>query len=269
MRNTIIFLHIPRTGGTTFRDILERYYHSRNVIEIKNFINTEKSIESMTKERRSSIHLIKGHLNFGIHKWIDGPYKYITFLRHPIKRTLSTFKYIKNNIIHEDYNFIQTRSLYEYLESGNNLMLDNGMTRLLAGGEYTFNVPFGSVNEKHYEMAINNLDNHFAVTGITERFNESILVLANELNWKSPYYSIANKSNRIDLSIDIDELSTIKKYYHFDMKLYNYANNLLDNKINQIKNFNSKLKRFNYRNKIIGRFFIGTRLRRMSNRIFN
>ena len=26
-----------------------------------------------------------------------------------------------------------------------------------------------------------------------------------------------------------------KKYYHFDMKLYNYANNLLDNKINQIK----------------------------------
>ena len=241
MRNTIIFLHIPRTGGTTFRDILERYYHSRNVIEINNFINTEKNIKSITKERRSSIHLIKGHLNFGIHKWIDGPYKYITFLRHPIKRTLSTFKYIKNNIIHEDYNFIQSRSLNEYLESGNNLMLDNG----------------------------NNLDNHFAVTGITERFNESILVLANELNWKSPYYSIANKSNRMDLSIEIDELSTIKKYYHFDMKLYNYANNLLDNKINQIKNFNSKLKRFNYRNKIIGRFFIGTRLRRMSNRIFN
>ena len=73
------------------------------------------------------------------------------------------------------------------------------MTRLLAGGEYTFNVPFGSINEEHYEMAIKNLDNHFAVTGITERFNESILVLANELNWKSPYYSIANKSNRICL----------------------------------------------------------------------
>ena len=100
MRNTIIFLHIPRTGGTTFRDILERYYHSRNVIEINNFINTEKKIKSITKERRSSIHLIKGHLNFGIHKWIDGSYKYITFLRHPIKRTLSIFKYIKNKLIY-------------------------------------------------------------------------------------------------------------------------------------------------------------------------
>ena len=143
------------------------------------------------------------------------------------------------------------------------------MTRLLAGGEYTFNVPFGSINEEHYKMAIKNLDNHFAVTGITERFNESILVLANELNWKYPYYSIANKSNRMDLSIEIDGLSTIKKYYHYDMKLYNYANNLLDSKINIIKNFNSTLKRFNYRNKIIGRFFIGTRLRRMLNRIFN
>ena len=64
MRNTIIFLHIPRTGGTTFRDILERYYHSRNVIEIKKFLNTEKNIKSMTKERRSSIHLIKGTPKF-------------------------------------------------------------------------------------------------------------------------------------------------------------------------------------------------------------
>jgi len=59
MRNTIIFLHIPRTGGTTFRDILERYYHSRNVIEIKNFINTDISFSGNIKKRLNYANKIK------------------------------------------------------------------------------------------------------------------------------------------------------------------------------------------------------------------
>ena len=95
MNNKIIFLHIPRTGGTTFRDILERFYHSENVIEIKKFIESEETIRTYTKDEQSKIKLIKGHLNFGIHELINGDCKYITFLRDPVKRAYSHF--IGNN----------------------------------------------------------------------------------------------------------------------------------------------------------------------------
>jgi len=119
MKNKIIFLHIPRTGGTTFRDILERFYHPKNVIEIKKFIESEKIIKTLTKEEQSKIKLIKGHLNFGIHEWIDGECKYITFLRDPIKRIISTFKYVKNNVNHPDHYFVQSISLQKYIDSKN------------------------------------------------------------------------------------------------------------------------------------------------------
>ena len=45
-------------------------------------------------------------------------------------------------------------------------------------------------------MALDNLDKYFVVAGITERYNESLLVLKNELQWNSPFYSIANKSKK-------------------------------------------------------------------------
>ena len=53
MKNKIIFLHIPRTGGTTFRDILDRLYHSNNVVEIKNFIDSEKIMKSIPKNEQA------------------------------------------------------------------------------------------------------------------------------------------------------------------------------------------------------------------------
>ena len=117
MNNKIIFLHIPRTGGTTFRDILERFYHSENVIEIKKFIESEETISTYTKDEQSKIKLIKGHLNFGIHELINGDCKYITFLRDPIKRIVSTFKYANNNVNHSDHDFVQSISLQDYIES--------------------------------------------------------------------------------------------------------------------------------------------------------
>ena len=59
MNNKIIFLHIPRTGGTTFRDILERFYHSENVIEIKKFIESEETIKTYTKDVNKIDEVIK------------------------------------------------------------------------------------------------------------------------------------------------------------------------------------------------------------------
>jgi len=267
MKNKIIFLHIPRTGGTTFRDILERFYYPENVIEIKKFVESEKMIKNISKEELSKIQLIKGHLNFGIHEWIDGDCKYITFLRDPIKRIVSTFKYVNNNFNHPDHDFARSISLKKYIESKKNLLLDNGITRLLLGPRYVFETPFGTINKKHYLMALDNLENYFTFAGITERYNESLLVLKNELQWSSPFYSIANKSKKNDELLKMNINDQIMQCYFYDLKLYNHVNKILDTKINSIPNFDLKLKRFNLLNNIIGRLSINQRLKRLVRRI--
>ena len=267
MNNKIIFLHIPRTGGTTFRDILERFYHSENVIEIKKFIESEETIRTYTKDEQSKIKLIKGHLNFGIHELINGDCKYITFLRDPIKRIVSTFKYANNNVNHSDHDFVRSISLQDYIESKRNLLLDNGITRLLLGPRYVFDTAFGTINKKHYSMALDNLDKYFAVAGITERYNESLLVLKNELQWNSPFYSIANKSKKNNELFDLNTNDQIMQCYFYDLKIYNYVNKMLDNKINSIPNFDLKLKKFNLMNSLVGRLMINQRLKRLISRI--
>ena len=55
--------------------------------------------------------------------------------------------------------------------------------------------------------ALDNLENYFTFAGITERYNESLLVLKNELQWSSPFYSIANKSKKNDELLKMNNLS--------------------------------------------------------------
>ena len=125
----------------------------------------------------------------------------------------------------------------DYIESKRNLLLDNGITRLLLGPRYVFDTPFGTINKKHYSMALDNLDKYFVVAGITERYNESLLVLKNELQWNSPFYSIANKSKKNNELFDLNTNDQIMQCYYYDLKIYNYVNKMLDNKINSILNF--------------------------------
>jgi len=262
MTNLILFLHIPRTGGTTLRDILERQYSSKKTVEIKKFINTENDLNLISRERLLNLSLIKGHLPFGTHNWVNRPCKYFTFLRHPVARTISTYNYAKKTKSHRDNIFVQSHSLAEYLDSKKNIMLNNGMTRLLAGHKYVFNVPYGKINEEHFRIAKDNLSKYFIVAGITERFNESVLALSQLLNWKKPYYSIANKTIKSNSNFEKDA-ELIQIHNHFDFQLYDYANTLLDETISIIPNFQSILFQFENNNSLVGKFFINTRIKRL------
>ena len=95
----LVFLHIPKTGGTTLTEIIERQ------IGVNHFYDVKKDIRKAVKFiDDKEIKCIKGHMPFGIHKYIKKSCKYITMVRDPFDTAISSYYYIlrkKNHHLYE------------------------------------------------------------------------------------------------------------------------------------------------------------------------
>ena len=103
----------------------------------------------------------------------------------------------------------------------------------MAVREASLNVPFNEINEIHLEQAKKNIQNHFILVGLTERYNESLLLLKKILSWKTPTYSIANavKRDKKTTQIDSQLKDLIIEYNQIDFQLYDYVSVLFDEQI--------------------------------------
>ncbi|PIQ16502.1 MAG: hypothetical protein COW67_02690, partial [Flavobacteriales bacterium CG18_big_fil_WC_8_21_14_2_50_32_9] len=81
LEKNLIFMHIPKNAGTTLDTILNRIYPSESIFSIhpvsNNKLNTDEFINLKESEKKK-IRLLKGHINFGIHKYLAGESGYVT-----------------------------------------------------------------------------------------------------------------------------------------------------------------------------------------------
>ena len=178
----IISIHIPKTGGVTFKNILQKVYGSSLY-----YINQSTSVASAANQiceiewyKTRAIH---GHFPYGIHEYFPRniSYRYITFLRHPGERLLSEYSYLL------EHNYMKIPKILEWLaysEYYSSVNIDNNITRNLNG-----NLPinnylgiFEKVSDNNYLLALENLNKFFFV-GTTETFDEDVKLLSKLLNW--------------------------------------------------------------------------------------
>jgi len=89
-KEILYFLHIPKTGGTTFKKILDSQF------DIEQIFPSEKWYDMIDNNcwDFSKFHLIRGHYGFGIHNVITKTLVYITMLRDPISWTISWYNHL-------------------------------------------------------------------------------------------------------------------------------------------------------------------------------
>jgi hypothetical protein len=221
--NIIIFVHIPKTGGTTLCSIIEKQYRDYyDIAQLKIPLS-----QYLKKNDTKRLEVIRGHFSFGIHRLLpQDKHTYITILRDPIERVISAFYYIRRSKPHKLHNIVKNITLYEFVT---NKRFDhqtlNKQTHMLAGKK-----------DADLQEAKNNLKKYFSVVGITKRYEETLYVMGKKLEWKIDNYKKRKVTqNRPTVEeIPKDVIKIIRNKNQKDMKLYQFANTLLDKQLQQL-----------------------------------
>jgi len=93
MRNhedALIFLHIPKTAGITFRRIVTQQYDlsAHHQIDGEHIEDSVAAFKGLPETRRANVRLLTGHMPFGLHQFLPRRARYITLLRDPIERVI-------------------------------------------------------------------------------------------------------------------------------------------------------------------------------------
>jgi hypothetical protein len=126
--------------------------------------------------------------------------------------------------------------------------MDNLQTRMLVGN---WNLRgYGECTVDMLATAKHHLRMHFAVVGITERFDEFYLTLCRRLGWPAALYrkhQVTRKRPRQD-ELDSEILELIRDYNQFDIQLYKYASELFEAQVRQQdSSFAAELRSFRLR----------------------
>jgi hypothetical protein len=113
--DTIIFLHVPKTAGTTINQILQRQYEPSQILYLgANAQASIKDYQRLAEEEKKKIRLVAGHTAFGFHKYTPGSSTYFTFLREPVARVVSFYHYVKNSEQH----YLNNAAVNEFIGIG-------------------------------------------------------------------------------------------------------------------------------------------------------
>ena len=255
----LIFLHIPKAGGTTLNRIISRQYKSNTIFEIgaRPYENFQK-FEQLSNVKRDEIKYLHGHVPFGLFdKSLPVPPNYITMLRDPVDRIIShyyhTMDRASNLLYNEDTSKYMT--LEEFATSGPIPQLSNYQTRFISGIE-DVNPFYGNkpVNEDILKIAKKNLSEHFTAVGIIEKFDKSLVLFQNILGWKNVNYTkqYVSKKRIPKEAVTEETMATIKKYNQYDIELYRFAIELFEQLISkQPSSFEDQVNNFQKSNKKI------------------
>ncbi len=229
-KEDIIFLHIPKTAGTTLRSLFfeqYKYLKSEETYEVRR-LDDLNHFWSLNESEATKIKLILGHCRYGVHYKFSRPFKYVTFLRSPVTRSLSSYfftRWDKNNF-YQQMILSEKISATDYLCSGRFPWEENNQTKLIAGVE-NLSEP---CTEQIYQRAIHNLTENFIHVGIVEAFQESLNELSKKLSWldyKSLNLNVTPKAAKSQ-PISEPEFQKIQDINFYDQKLYEYSLNMLD-----------------------------------------
>lgn len=233
----LIFLHIHKTGGLSLRNLILRSCRGQKYMDTRlgEVTSAEwnrylRNLRELPPQKLAEYRLFFGHMPFGLHTVLPEEIRYVTFLRDPVKRMTSYFR-----MLHRD-GWMASPSTIDPARPDWNLRghpsllrtLDNGQTRLLAATD--LDLPFGQCTEEHLQTAQNNLDRHFDMIGLTEKFNLSLMLLRRLYGWKWHFYipkNVAPSQPGTKSKLAPEVTREIERLNRFDRALYNYANERL------------------------------------------
>jgi hypothetical protein len=245
MTRALVFVHVPKAAGSTFFEVVKRQYPKGSLFHIdgEQIIDDIEHLRTMSQDERLKMRCLFGHMPIGLHEHLAYPADYISMMRDPVDRVISLYYYAKqspDNYMHDTV-VSQNLTLEQFVTSGISAEMNNGQVRVLCGIKEVDTV-YGDepVTEEHFLAAKRNLDELFLAVGLTERFDESLVLFSKLLGWRWLFYNNVNVTHSRAAKSDLPQstIDLIRQYNQYDVALYEYATQL----------FEEKLRKVNYRN---------------------
>lgn len=209
----VVFVHIRKTAGKSLRQLLYRQYTRRRTLLVKNYFTQAERSETFVRDLAASppahLRVAHGHMLFWPdYSWPEGT-EFFTMLRDPVERTISHYYWLRAR------NDKLQKSLGDAVSDGS--IGDNLQTRVLSA----MMPPFGELPREALDLASERLE-RFSVVGLTERFDESVVLLTRTLGWRRMVYTrenaTPNRKSRDEISEE--ELELIRRHNALDLELY-------------------------------------------------
>jgi hypothetical protein len=183
-----LFLHIPKTAGTTLRTVVEAQFGHDTVLTYYNQPSRQllDNLPYLLRDERRSFRALIGHYPFGVHDGLPRPGRYITFMRDPARRVISDYHERCGRLPEEMSNGSGGLMTLEEALERHPSHYDNIQTRYLTG------VWGRALDESDLDNALANLDAHFEFAGTVERFDEGLAALGKTLGWTDLSYERQN-----------------------------------------------------------------------------
>jgi len=244
MKKDRIFIHIPKTGGTTLECAIKgtKWMTNSDSFLYRHIIHETRS---------SNAGDIFYPSNFDKYK----DYQIYTMLRHPVDRLISEYYFLKDR---KEYFSLLKGNPKNLIQYAKHPQTKNSIVNFLNGGRM---YPKKPVTKSDLERIISSIDNLNILVAIFEEFEKSLTYFERALKIKIPKQIDVKRItlNRPSLDeVDAETRQIIADNNVLDLKLYDHCKAKFDQLNLKQKNLNIHKDRYSYIMKYTERFNLMT-----------
>lgn len=238
-RRPVVLQAIPLASHGLAQIVVLRQYADRPQYRFTGHPAAEEKFREMPEAERASFDIVWGPLRYGIQEAMPGYGRgaripFLTMLRDPVERVIAHYYFVLSAPTHYLYRRITAANwtLHDYIANEATIELDNDQVRCLNAVPHR-QIPFGKVTRAMLDEARRALDHPDTIFGLTEYFDETLLIYARAMGWEDVRYLGRGMRSQTPQApqVPAETLDLIRRTNALDIELYEHARAVFEERL--------------------------------------